>query len=224
MSVACRGGGRDDTTRRAAWRAVVRRWSTVAAASDIVLLALIVARRTLRAMADGLRPAPAGLRGSPAIRRTPAHWFGTDSLGRDHLHPLALRDPHRSRHRLLDHLRAHGDGRACSAPGQGLRRGWFDAVLMRVIDTALAFPVSGAHHRHPRDPGAGHPEHLHRGVPRGLDHVRAARPRRNAGGGRQGLCARRAHAGLSGLRASCCGTRCRTSSGRRSCSRCPTSC
>ena len=86
-------------------------------------------RRSRRISRTGLR------------RPAPAHWFGTDELGRDIWSPHRLRRPHR-RCTIVAAGRDRWSLRSGSLIGTvaGYLGGWVDAVLMRITDIFLAFP------------------------------------------------------------------------------------
>ena len=71
--------------------------------------------------------------------------------------------------------------------------GWFDAILMRLVDMVVAFPFFVLVDRAGVRPRPGHVEHLHRDHPRRLGRVRPDRARRGAG--RQGAGVRAGRAG-----------------------------
>lgn len=129
MSAAALPGG--------TWRAEVRRWSP-SLWIGIGLLAVIVLAGFC---APWLTPYDPLRQDYGAALRPPGpgHWFGTDSLGRD----LFTRSLYAIRTDLVIGFwttyvpMLFGVLLGAYA---GLVRGWFDTVLMRVIDTALAFP------------------------------------------------------------------------------------
>jgi peptide/nickel transport system permease protein len=119
------------------WRAEVRRWSP-SLWIGIALLAVIVLAGIF---APWLTPYDPLRQDYGAALRPPGpgHWFGTDSLGRD----LFTRSLYAIRTDLVIGFWTTYVpmffGVLLGAYA-GLVRGWFDTVLMRVIDTALAFP------------------------------------------------------------------------------------
>ena len=111
------------------------RWARVAAAFLLVVVLLAVlaplvarhdpAEQDFLSILDG----PSG-----------EHWLGTDDLGRD----LWARLVYGARASILASLIAVGVGVALGVPTglvAGYRGGWVDSVLMRIVDTLLAFPA-----------------------------------------------------------------------------------
>ncbi len=120
-----------------AWRAEVRRWSP-SLWIGIALLAVIVLAGIF---APWLTPYDPLRQDYGAALRPPGpgHWFGTDSLGRD----IFTRSLYAIRTDLVIGFWTTYVPMVVGVllgAYAGLVRGWFDAVLMRVIDTALAFP------------------------------------------------------------------------------------
>lgn len=118
-------------------RAEMARWSP-ALWVGISLLALIVLAGLF---APWLTPYEPLKQDYGAALRAPdaAHWFGTDSLGRD----LFTRSLYAIRTDLVIGFWTTYVPMLMGVllgAYAGLKGGWFDAVLMRVIDTALAFP------------------------------------------------------------------------------------
>lgn len=119
------------------WRAELRRWSP-SLWIGIGLLAVIVLAGIF---APWLTPYDPLRQDYGAALRPPGpgHWFGTDSLGRD----IFTRSLYAIRTDLvIGFWTTYVPMLVGVLLGAyaGLVRGWFDTVLMRVIDTALAFP------------------------------------------------------------------------------------
>jgi len=125
------------TLAAGAWRAEVRRWSP-SLCIGIGLLALIVLAGLFAPWLTSYDPLRQDY---GAALRPPGsgHWFGTDSLGRD----LFTRSLYAIRTDLVIGFWTTYVPMVVGVllgAYAGLVRGWFDTVLMRVIDTALAFP------------------------------------------------------------------------------------
>lgn len=124
-------------TAPSALRAELARWSP-SLWIGIGLLALIVFAGLF---APWLTPYDPLRQDYGAALRAPgaAHWFGTDSIGRD----LFTRSLYAIRTDLVIGFWTTYVPMVMGVllgAYAGLKRGWFDTVLMRVIDTALAFP------------------------------------------------------------------------------------
>ena len=119
-------------------RASRRRWGTSLAAGTV-----LVAVNLLLALAAPLLTSysPITPDGLAAVEGpSPAHWLGTDSLGRD----VLTRVLYGGRYALAVSLSAAavaivlGTVLGCLA---AYRRGWFDEVLMRLLDAVLSVPA-----------------------------------------------------------------------------------
>lgn len=119
------------------WRAEMRRWSPSLWIGIGLLAAIVLAG----IFAPWLTPYDPLRQDYGAALRPPGpgHWFGTDSLGRD----IFTRSLYAIRTDLvIGFWTTYVPMLVGVLLGAyaGLVRGWFDTVLMRVIDTALAFP------------------------------------------------------------------------------------
>lgn len=121
--------------RRSLFRRLLRRPAAVVALSFIVLVVVLAIASPLIAPYDPQQQAldetfaPLG----------PAHWLGTDNLGRD----VASRIIYATRYALAAPAIAVGVALLLGVPTAliaGLRRGWIDSVLSRVADTTLSLP------------------------------------------------------------------------------------
>jgi peptide/nickel transport system permease protein len=117
------------------WRRLRRNSLSLAAAIVVVLLVLMALAAPLVAPYDPDAPDAADVLQAPSGR----HWLGTDLYGRDQLSRIV----HASRVDLLIALTATAmalsAGAALGALA-GYRGGWTDQLVMRVIDTVMAFP------------------------------------------------------------------------------------
>ncbi|HVW42614.1 MAG TPA: ABC transporter permease, partial [Amycolatopsis sp.] len=108
---------------------------TVVALIVVVLLVVAAVAAPLLARHDPIAQA-GGLFQSPSGR----YWLGTDDLGRD----IFSRMVYGARTSLLASLLAVGTGLVLGIPFgllAGYLGGWVDMVLMRIVDTFLAFPA-----------------------------------------------------------------------------------
>lgn len=119
---------------------VARRWGrpparTVAALVVVLLLVAATVAAPLLAP-DNPITLGSGAFGKPSLH----HWLGTDDLGRDVLSRII----YGARTSLVAALLAVSSGLVLGIPiglAAGYLQGWVDAVLMRIVDTLLAFPA-----------------------------------------------------------------------------------
>ena len=97
------------------------------------------ARRDPRAAAHALRPDQAGPRRTRCSRRAREHWLGTDKYGRDVLTRLLYGARVDLRIGFLAVLIPFVVGSVLGALA-GYFGGWFDTIVMRVVDVFFAFP------------------------------------------------------------------------------------
>lgn len=117
------------------WRRLRRNSLSLAAAIAVVLLVLMALAAPPVAPYDPDAPDAADALQAPSWR----HWLGTDLYGRDQLSRIV----HASRVDLLIALTATAMALSAGAAVgalAGYRGGWTDQLLMRVIDTVMAFP------------------------------------------------------------------------------------
>jgi peptide/nickel transport system permease protein len=103
----------------------------------VVILLLLVAAIAAPLLA---RHNPIAQNGRLFEKPSGRYWFGTDDLGRDVFSRLV----YGARTSLLAGLLAVATGLVLGIPvglAAGYLQGWVDAVLMRVVDTLLAFPA-----------------------------------------------------------------------------------
>ncbi|WP_084124274.1 ABC transporter permease [Demequina sp. NBRC 110054] len=125
-----------DSGRIAAWRLLLRNPVTVASA--VVLLAVIVIAFFGQALAPyGINDidVPNALQGPSS-----AHWFGTDDLGRDVLSRVLVATAVSLKVAVVSVGIAFLLG-VTAGVVSGFVGGWFDTVMMRVVDVMFAFPV-----------------------------------------------------------------------------------
>jgi peptide/nickel transport system permease protein len=119
----------------ALWRRARRNSLSLAAAIVLGLLVVMAGAAPLVAPYDPDAPDAAEALQPPSLR----HWLGTDLYGRDQLSRIV----HASRIDLLIALSATAmalsTGAALGAIA-GYRGGWTDQLVMRVVDTVMAFP------------------------------------------------------------------------------------
>lgn len=137
MSQALPAGEEGAAGTRGGLMAEWARWST-SLRIGLVLLVLIVAAGLFAPWLTSYDPLRQDY-GAALQSPNGAHWFGTDSLGRD----IFTRSLFAIRTDLVIGFWTTYVPMVMGVllgAWAGLRRGWFDTVLMRVIDTALAFP------------------------------------------------------------------------------------
>jgi peptide/nickel transport system permease protein len=120
-----------DRGRRAARGLSARHW-----AAFVILGVLVVAAVAAPLL---VRHTPLDQKGDLFQKPSGAYWLGTDDLGRDVMSRLI----YGARVSLLAGLMSVSIGLALGVPLgllAGFKGGWIDAVLMRVVDTFLAFP------------------------------------------------------------------------------------
>lgn len=121
--------------RRTALRALLGDTGAVVAAAIIVVIALISAVSPIVFPDANVINAPERLQAP-----SPAHWFGTDELGRDILARMA----HASQLTLIIALGAMALSLVLGVTWGMLAasfKGWFDEVLMRTADAIMAVPM-----------------------------------------------------------------------------------
>jgi peptide/nickel transport system permease protein len=112
------------------------RWGVRCASAWLIVLASLAAIAPWLALDDPARIDLSSRNAAPG----PAHWLGTDALGRD----LLARVLHGARVSLLVGLAAPAIGLALGgAIGllAGFRRGWLDRIVGVLVDALLAFPA-----------------------------------------------------------------------------------
>ncbi|WP_291381248.1 ABC transporter permease [Demequina sp.] len=125
-----------DSTRIASWRLLLSNPVTVV--STVVLtLVLIVA-----VFAETIAPYGINSIDVPGALQAPssAHWFGTDDLGRDVFSRVLVATTVSLKVAVVSVAIAFVAGVTAGVIA-GFMRGWFDTIIMRVVDVMFSFPV-----------------------------------------------------------------------------------
>jgi peptide/nickel transport system permease protein len=123
-------------TLRLVWRRLRRNWPSTIALALILLMALAAL------LADWIAPYEADATDAAAALQAPGwqHWLGTDVYGRDMLSRIIFAGQ-------VDLSVAFGATALALAVGSsigalsGLYRGWIDLLIMRCVDSVMAFPA-----------------------------------------------------------------------------------
>jgi peptide/nickel transport system permease protein len=126
----------DTNARMSSWRLLMRNPVTVLSGAVLVVIAVVALT------ANWVAPFGVNDVNVPDALQSPspAHWFGTDELGRDVFSRVLVATQASLRVAVISVAFAVVVGVAIGVVS-GYRGGWLDTIFMRVVDVMFAFPV-----------------------------------------------------------------------------------
>lgn len=125
-----------DSTRVASWRLLLGNPVTVVSAVVLTLVVIVaVFAETIAPYSSTSIDVPGALQGPSS-----AHWFGTDDLGRDVFSRVLVATTVSLKIAVVSVAIAFVAGVTAGVIA-GFMRGWFDTIIMRVVDVMFSFPV-----------------------------------------------------------------------------------